>query len=49
MERWPEFVTVEDRHSCLSDGTQKTGWEDVVFELQDVLAEILDEVLSESG
>ena len=51
MERWPEFVNVEDRHSCLSgsDEKEKTGWEAVVFELQDVLAEILDEILPESG
>ena len=50
MERWPEFVTkVEDRQSCLSDSNEKTGWEAVVFELQDVLAEVLDEILGESG
>ena len=45
-----EFIKeVEDRQSCRSDSNEKTGWESVVFELQDVLAEVLDEVLSESG
>ena len=49
MERWPEFVKeVEDRQSCLSN-PDPTGWEAVVFELQDVLAEVLDGILSESG
>ena len=50
MERWPDFVKVEDRQSCLSKSAgEPTGWEAVVFELQDVLAEVLDEVLGESG
>jgi hypothetical protein len=58
MESWPEFVTVEDWQSCLSESEEGqtgasvlhlTGWEAVVFELQDVLAEVLDAVLGESG
>jgi hypothetical protein len=40
MERWPELVNVEDRHSCLSE-----SWETIVFELQDVLEEAIDAVL----
>lgn len=41
MERWPEFVKdIEDGQSCLSG--ERTGWEAVVFELQDLLGEVID-------
>jgi len=38
METWPEFVKdVEDRQSCLSvQAGELTGWETVVFEVEDV-------------
>jgi hypothetical protein len=41
METWPEFVRdveVEERQSCLSGSRVPglTGWETVVFELEDV-------------
>ena len=41
MDVWPEFVIVEDRQSCLSNGgtgriaSPRTGWETVIFELGD--------------
>lgn len=49
METWPDFVIeVEDRQSCLTSrrAGSLTGWETVVFEVEDAQGSDLGSVFS---
>jgi hypothetical protein len=45
MESWPEFVTESEAITLPRGQHDLTGWETVVFELQDELAEAVDVIL----